>query len=32
MNMLNISEAGYRASSKEYPLNNENWKYKHWYK
>lgn len=29
--MLNIPEAGHRATSKEFPLNNENWTYKHWY-
>ena len=29
--LLNISEAGHRASSKEYLLNNDNLTYKHWY-
>ena len=31
MKLLNIYEAGHRTSSKERPLNNENWTYKHWY-
>ena len=29
MKLLNISEADHRATSKEYPLNNKNWIYKH---
>ena len=31
MKLLNISETGHRATSKECPLNNKNWTYKHWY-
>ena len=31
MKLLNISETSHRATSKECPLNNENWTYKHWY-
>ena len=31
MQMLNIPVAVRRTSSKKYPLNNENQKYKHWY-
>ena len=31
MKLLNISEVGHRASSKECPLNTDNWTYKHWY-
>ena len=31
MKLLNISEAGHRATSKECHLNNENWTYKYWY-
>ena len=28
--LLNVRDAGHRANSKDYPLNNENWIYKHW--
>ena len=31
MKLLTICEAGYRASSKDCPLNNDIWAYKHWY-
>ena len=28
--LLNVRETGHRTNSKDYPLNNENWIYKHW--
>ena len=31
MKLLNLSEVGHRATSKECPLNNENWTCRHWY-
>ena len=31
MKLLNICEAGHRATSKECSLNNKNWTYKRWY-
>ena len=31
MKLLNVYEAGHRASSKEYPLHNDNWTYTHSY-